>query len=444
MLASGACGLLYQSAWLRDLRSVFGASTPATATVLALFMGGLGLGAAWLGPRVDRSPRPLHFYGRLELGIAICAAASPPLALLVRSIYFAMGGAWTLGPIVGTLVRVLLSAIVLGVPAVLMGGTLPAMVRAAALRGESGHRSLAVLYGLNTLGAVTGVLLATFVTLERLGTPGTVWAAAAANVLVALIALSWSKRVERARPDLVVVSATNEPSAAGSKARRTPHFVVAAAAVTGFVFFLMEMIWYRMLAPLLGGTTFSFGVILAVALLGIGLGGIAHGAIGARRRATARQFAVTCGLEALVLAIPFALGDRIAILTALLNPIGRFDFPASVAVWSLIAGIVVFPAALVAGYQFPLLVRLLGEEDRTLGGDTGRAYAWNTLGAIAGSLAGGFVLIPWLSALGSWRLSVLLMSALCLATIVAAVRPFRISRGSMPFQHSGIRSLEFT
>src|SRR3954452_4602280 len=94
---SGACALTYQTVWFRQFRLIFGASTFATAAVLAIFMGGLGLGSALLGRRADRHPRPLRFYGNLELLIAASAALSPLLLWLIAKVYFALGGSLALG-----------------------------------------------------------------------------------------------------------------------------------------------------------------------------------------------------------------------------------------------------------------------------------------------------------------------------------------------------------
>jgi hypothetical protein len=107
------CALVYQTAWLRELRLVFGASTPATAAVLAVFMGGLGYGSLVLGRRAERAARPLAYYALLEVGIALTAAISPFLVDGARAVYVALGGTVTLGAVFGTLVRLVLAAAVL-------------------------------------------------------------------------------------------------------------------------------------------------------------------------------------------------------------------------------------------------------------------------------------------------------------------------------------------
>ena len=179
----------------------------------------------------------------------------------------------------------------------------------------------------------------------------------------------------------------------------------------------MEMVWYRMLSPLLGGSTYTFGVILAVALLGVGLGGILYSFVWRDRPATLHGFAAVCTLESLCLAIPFGLGDRLAVLALLLRPLGTVGFHGHVFAWALISGVVVFPTALVAGIQFPMLIALLGKGSRAVGRHTGLAYAWNTVGAICGALAGGFGLLPALTAPGTWRLAVVIPALLGLAAL---------------------------
>jgi hypothetical protein len=181
LFGSGLCALIYQTVWLREFRMIFGASTAASAAVLAIFMGGLGVGSWLLGKRADRVESPLGFYGNLELFIAVTAALTPLLLTLARLAYIAIGGTQVLGTVGGTIVRLILSALVLGLPTVAMGGTLPAAGRAAETDRDEGRRSLALLYGANTLGAVTGAALSTFFFLETFGNRQTLWLACLVN-----------------------------------------------------------------------------------------------------------------------------------------------------------------------------------------------------------------------------------------------------------------------
>src|SRR5438874_2339913 len=193
VLFSRCTALIYQVAWLRLLRLVFGTSTAASAAVMAVFLGGLGLGALVLGRRADRSTNPVRMYGYLELGVAVSAVLSPVLIALIGMLYIRLGGTAALGSIGGTALRLLLSALVLGVPTFLMGGTLPAVVRAVESGSDVHRRWLGTLYGMNTLGAVLGTLWATFVALELLGVRATIWTAAVLNLIVAVAAIVLSR-----------------------------------------------------------------------------------------------------------------------------------------------------------------------------------------------------------------------------------------------------------
>ena len=446
LLTSGFCALVYQVAWLRLLRLVFGSSTAAQAAMLAIFMAGLGSGALFLGRRADRSTNPLRMYAQLELGITLAAAASPFLIVVVRSVYLGLGGTAGLGDVGGNLLRLMLSTLVLGVPTFLMGGTLPAVARAASELSErtagTGRRYLGLLYGSNTLGAVIGALCTTLWSLEVLGVRKSIWAAAAINGLVVLVAAHLASRRGDRPPATAPAAATTQIEAAtthpehaavltqtGAAAATAPPkgaarsrvaglpFILPAAAVVGGVFLLMELVWYRMLSPLLGGSSYTFGLILAVALLGLGLGSLLYGSGSKTVRPGLAAFATTCALEAVLLLIPFALGDSLAMFASVLQDLRNLGFMGLIVTWLSVIGVVVLPAALVSGYQFPLLVAILGDDDKRIGRDVGLCYSWNTGGAILGSVLGGFGIIPILSAPGAWRASALAL--LILAAIAA-------------------------
>jgi spermidine synthase len=421
---SGLSALVYQTVWLRQFRLIFGASTYATGAVLAIFMFGLGLGSALLGRRADAKERPLAYYARLELLIAAAAAVSPVLLGLAAKIYFASGGSPNLGIAGATLLRLVLATLVLGPATVLMGGTLPAAARAVATDEDSARRVVALLYGVNTFGAVAGTLLSTFVLLERFGNRATLLAAVGVNLAVALVARALSMSITTSGE---TSTTSRDDDRLQPAAPRT--FVYAASAIVGFAFLLMELVWYRMLSPILGGTTYMFGLVLAVALAGIAIGGVAYAFL-RRGPATVGGFAITCSFEALAIAFPFALGDRIALFANTLGGLGAMGFGGHLAGWVLVTGIVVFPSAVLAGIQFPLLIALLGRGRDDVGRQIGAAYAWNTLGAIAGSLAGGFGLLPLLSAPGAWRLVVIVLALLGFAASLFTFRDRQLFAGA--------------
>jgi spermidine synthase len=419
LFLSGMCALIFQTAWFREFRLVFGASTAASSSVLAVFMGGLGLGNAVLGKRADRVRNPLTLYALLELSIALTAAASPLVIDGLHGLYISMGGQLALGVSMATAVRLAISAIVLGIPTFLMGGTLAAAVRAVTVGDDQQRRGAALLYGVNTLGAVVGALGSTFFALEFFGTRTTLWLACLINIGTALSALALARRAVRhdtpPMPQRARKAARTNMPTPNESVRPTsfpPYLVYGVAGLVGFAFFLMELVWYRMLSPILGGTTFTFGLILAVALAGIGLGAAAYALFFRRTPVSLHSLALTIVLEACCIAVPFALGDHLAILAATLRQANTSAFLGEVAGWAVVVSIVILPAALVSGLQFSLLIGLLGQGEKDVGKHLGLACSWNTVGAICGSLAGGFGLLPLLSALGVWRLVVVLLAVL--------------------------------
>jgi len=416
LFSSGLCALIYQVSWIRQFRAIFGVSTQASAAVMAIFMGGLGLGALFLGKRTDRHAAPLRLYAQLEAGIALLALVSPLWMMLGRKVYIGLGGVSELGSVGATLLRLLLAALIIGPPTFLMGGTLPALTRALAQNNDSSRLRVGFLYGSNTLGAFCGGLLAAFYLHERLGVRATLIWACLFNGVVALVAFKKSKTL--------LFSKTHEPTAEAQPGAAPRVFVLMAVTCTGLLFLLQEMVWYRMLSPLLGGSTYTISLILCGALLGIGLGGILYPILWRRRSPGLADFALTCAAQALLIGIPFALGDSLAVWAANL---GGPTFSQLVWGWLWVIFWVVFPGSLASGVQFPLLIALLGKGSGRVGADIGLATVLNSLGSIAGSLAGGFGLMVLLGSVGVWRLVIGASIVLALIAFGMALKQKRSS-----------------
>ncbi len=374
LLVSGTCSLLFQTAWFREFRLVFGASTYSSAAVMAIFMGGLGLGNALLGRKSDQSTRPLQLYATFEVMISLWGALTPFFVDAVRFLYLSLGGQETLGVYGATAFRLFGTALVIGVPTFLMGGTLPAAVKAITRDDDHGRGTVGILYGVNTFGAVLGCLLGTFYLFEMFGTRTSLWLACAANLANALVA--WSLAAKAGSPltaTTVSIRDTVTPSNVVKPIANIPPWTLyLSAALIGAAFFLMEMVWYRMLGPILGGSTFTFGLILAVALSGIGLGGAIYSRRFGSRSPDLGTFIQTLSWEALALAIPFWLGDFLAILAMQLRGFAIYGFWGQAAGWLVVTTIVVFPASVIAGIQFPVLIALVGRGTKDIGRELGK------------------------------------------------------------------------
>ncbi|MBP6875725.1 MAG: fused MFS/spermidine synthase [Candidatus Eisenbacteria bacterium] len=417
---SGIAGLVYEIAWMRSLELVFGGSTPAVSTVLAAFMGGLALGSGILGRRFDRMKlRPLTLYGYLEAGIAVAALIVPLGLGLSSALYRASYGVE--GPGFGAgILRFALVFIVLVIPTMLMGATFPAIVRAydEERRERVSSRSIAWLYGWNTLGAVIGVGLAGFVLLRLFGTTVTLACAAALNLAAAALALLLS-RARRER-QAVSPSAARSPVAWASPAHSTPahdripvRAYVAAAFLAGFAALACEVVWSRVLKLVLASSIFSVSTMLMAFLSGIAIGSLV---ISARKRISPRAIPLLLlGLgAAMAIAIPLIFES-----SRLFSGISRVVAGGRAQTWGailsarfLLAAAIMFVPAALSGALFPCLVHRVAEarrDSRAIGGPVGLVYASNTVGGVLGSLGAGFVLIPLLGTQGAVLLAAVLL-----------------------------------
>ena len=183
-LLSGISGLIYEVIWTRLLLTVFGATLYAVSTVLAAYMGGLALGSFVGGKVADRVRNPLRFYGILEIIVAIFAVSVPYLLSLFDPIYRAVYATNNASFLQLSLLRFVLSFIVLLIPTTCMGATLPVLSRFLVRRSGTMGARIGGLYAINTFGAVVGAFLAGFIFIARFGVNGTVWLAAVVSALV--------------------------------------------------------------------------------------------------------------------------------------------------------------------------------------------------------------------------------------------------------------------
>ena len=288
---SGATGLVYELLWVRVLYQTFGSTIQSVTTVVAAYMGGLGLGAWLFGRRADRHPRPAALYGVLELAIGIFGLISPLVLELAHRVYLRIAGTLPLGGGLSLGLRFGLAALVLLVPTTLMGGTLPVLTGAfmGADRGEL-PRSLGRLYGLNTLGAVAGTALAGFFLIEFVGIRVSLWGTAAVNLALGAGAVALARTTLPTPPTPSVAAAPPHASNAVPSEpapRRLRYVALTLLGLTAFASLLDEIAWTRVLVMVVGGSTYAFTLVLLVFLLGIGLGSGVVARRGPGRPATA-------------------------------------------------------------------------------------------------------------------------------------------------------------
>jgi spermidine synthase len=432
---SGIAALIYQTAWTRQFAIVFGTSELAIATVLAAYMGGLALGAVLAERFLPRVARPVLTYALLELGIAASALFAVPALLWVANqalqAFFGDQPAPPDSDHAGTTLFYLSSAFVaLALPTTLMGATLPMLARYAVAEEVQIGRRIGLLYAMNTAGAVLGALLTAFALLPELGLSRTIWVAAALNGIVFLLAVALARRVSPPPPPKGY-SLGDEPVAAGApqpapRRARTPvwsslpgaGWVLPLMLLAGAVAFFQEVLWSRMLSHVVGSSIYAFGVMVASFLIGIALGGGVGAAVARSRQAAAQALALALLFAAAAAAVAYLLLEQLlpergGLLQNTRTILGFIQVPVN----TVFAGLLLLPMTCAIGMTYPLAVRVLARDVDDAAPASARVYSWNTVGAILGSLAAGFVAIPALRYEGAIVVAVYASAALGIAAL---------------------------
>ncbi len=401
--ASGCAALIYEIVWFQMLELVIGSTAVSLAVLLGTYMGGMGLGSLLLPRIIPPERHPLRVYAGLELVIGAMGVLLLAGMPLVGRLYAAGAGA-------GLPLRGLVSAVCLLLPTMAMGATLPLVSRwiETTPRGASW---MGYLYGSNTLGAVTGCLLAGFYLLRVHDITVATLAAAALNAAVAGLALLLAARSPHAVP----------PAEAGAVETEKGHGgILAAIALSGLTALGAEVIWTRLLSLMLGGTVYAFSIILAVFLAGLGIGGAvgsaaARGPFSPRRSLAVCQALLAAGIAwtAFLLAKSLPFWPINTMLSR--SPWNVFQLDFVRCLWA------VFAPACLWGASFPLALAAVVPRGRDAGRSVGRVYASNTAGAILGSVLFSLVLIPRLGTAGSQKLIIFLSAVSC----VIALAPLR-------------------
>src|SRR5689334_1914632 len=416
---SGATGLIYELLWVRVLYQSFGSTIQSVTTVVAAYMGGLGLGAWALGRVADRSQKPAVLYGKLEIAIGVFGIISPLVLGLDAWIYLGTAGGVAAGSAASVAPRFGLAALVLLIPTTLMGGTLPVLTRA--LMGDDRgllKPSLGRLYGLNTLGAMIGTALAGFFLIEFVGVRASLWATAALNLAIGVMAIRFGRRQEAVAASGSSNETLDRPRPPSTALHRLALILLA---LTAFASLLDEIAWTRVLIMVVGGSTYAFTLILLVFLLGIGLGSIIVARRSAPRLDTAANAALAQGITGIGAALLFVFFGFLPSYIIAVFQIADLSAAARLFLMGVAVGAVVLIPAIGMGMTFPLLADLTAREREARGADVGAAYALNTIGSILGAVLTGFVLIAALGTQTTLRLGLIVngIAALALAVLIS-------------------------
>lgn len=390
---SGATALVYEVVWSKFLSQMFGSTVYAQTVVLAVFMGGLALGNKLFGGWADRLAQPVRAYGVLEIAIGVYALLFHSLDRIADHVFVALGT--PIASKTGLLLAlkgILSVALLLG-PTILMGGTLPLL--AAWLQKSSidaGRRS-ARFYSVNSLGAVTGAAFAGFFLVQNFGMICTLQISALVNGVIGLLAILLSRDLKMEPP-----SSGNALSSAASQ-KPVLRWAGLIVALSGAVSMGLEVLASRSLVLIFGSSLQSFAIVLMAFILGIGLGSawIASPKFSGKKTEKTALL-LLCIAAGWVTLLVFNIEHwtdfyRITRTGINRNDVGyAYQLLLSTSLSLIVLGI---PAACI-GAVLPLMIRAISTEDGLLGDKVGTLLTWNTLGAVAGTLVTGFVLMPLL------------------------------------------------
>jgi spermidine synthase len=385
-IGSGCAALIYEIVWFQILELVIGASSISLGILLGTFMGGMCVGSLFAPKIVSRLHHPLRVYAFLELGIGALGLIILLAVPLVGHLYTA----WAGSGMASMLFRGIIAGICLLPPTFLMGATLPAISRWVEI-SPKGVSWLGFFYGGNIAGAVAGSLLAGFYLLRVYDVAIATFVAVAINVVVAALGLLIAK-VTPYSPEKIDERAELSRPVDGEESEMWPVYVTIA--LSGFAALSAEVVWTRLLSLLFGATVYTFSLVLAAFLFGLGIGSSLGAAIA---RATRRpRIALGWCQMALCAGIAWAAYQTMTSMpwwpidvTLSSDLSAKFQLDMVRCIWALL------PASILWGASFPLALASVASREQDAGRVVGRVYAANTVGAIFGALLASLAFVAW-------------------------------------------------
>lgn len=384
LFGSGLSALILQIVWIKQLSVVVGVDIHAVTVGVSAFFAGLAIGGFVFGRSSDRVAQPFRLYALLEIGVAVLGVAATLLLARSAPVFASLerDAAWLAWAMVVALVAV---------PACLMGGTLPAIVRAQTRSSSQVGLKGGRLYAANTTGAIAGALLTAFLFIPSLGLTGTALLAAAISIVAALGSLALNRMV---CADDLAAAVKGRPATLGVDAR----LAILLYGIAGGVALGYEVVWSQALVPFMSTRAFAYSVMLATYLIGLALGAAVYARWADRVTRPWSVFGLLIASAGLVALLEFAaLGRWVVWLQSFVEywtlAWTGSDLAGMCARFATAAFLIVLPPTLLLGAAFPAALKLIVPEGH-IGQGVGLVAAWNTVGGIAGSIVTGFVLVP--------------------------------------------------
>jgi spermidine synthase len=407
---SGICSLIDEVVWVRLLKLTLGNTVYASSIVVSVFMGGLALGSLIMSRYADQIKKRLLLYAILEICATIAALSLPWFLKLMDGVYQQFFVSYDPSPGLLLFVQVILSAILLLIPAMVMGSTLPLLGRYVTSLQERVGRLVGRLYAVNMLGAALGCFLSGFILIRIVGVMGTIYIAAAINLLVAISGLILSRSYDFTSKAIINSAGTvNIKSTRDKKVASNSFVLMIAFFFSGLISIGYELIWMRSIVFVLGGPTYVFAAVLTIYLLGNVLGAWIGSLLSKRLKYPAVAFGIslTCLGILGIFYINWLDIWQSDILSAFVS--ATIDFWENPMIRALFFPIfnsffLFFIPAIAMGIGFPFALQAWSNFRHKVGQTTGFVYGVNTIGAVLGGLLVGFLFIPLLGVQSSLML----------------------------------------
>jgi predicted membrane-bound spermidine synthase len=410
---SGASALIFELLWFRLAGLSLGNSVWSASLVLAAFMGGLALGNRFVAQLHHRVLRPVRLYATLEFTIGASGIAAVMLLPQLPDLLSPILRGFTDMPVLLNTTRVAIAFTILVIPATAMGATLPVLAKALARQDSNFGANIGWLYGWNTLGATLAVFSTALFLIPALGLLSSGLVALVCNLTAAVIALHYAQgkepsptRSSVAPPDPVAID------------WRTGRYL-AIAFFSGALMLALEVVWFRFLLLTTDGTSVIFGVMLAVVLAGIAIGGLVAAHLFRRNESAYEWLPHVIAASAVLVVVTYWGYD---IFTEY-----RREHDVTIPEFIGYAMFLMFPVAFLSGVSFTMVNRAVKEQLGASARTAGITTFYNTIGAMLGSLVGGFVLLPMIGMENSF----FLIAALYFGTALLVPSESRVLRHTL-------------
>ncbi|NOX19519.1 MAG: hypothetical protein GXO87_14725 [Chlorobi bacterium] len=409
---SGAAGLIYQIVWFKYLSLAVGNSTIAQMIVLATFLGGLAIGNYFFGKRADALRSPLKIYALLEIFIGLYAIIYPFIFNFFGDLFFktAIGFSLDSGDVTFHFLRFAYSSVLLILPTIAMGGTLPLLTSYFVEKLEHTRKDVAILYFLNSFGAVVGVLLGGFLLIKAIGLEKTIYLTGTLNIVIGagayLIAQKFTKEKLEEESQTLETQNKNE-----TFTKREVLVSIAVAGLSGMAALVYEMVWVRLFINIFGSSTYAFSIMLAAFISGITVGSFiaAKNFIKKFNKIEVvafSQFFIALGtIAALYFAerLPYYMWNIASLFNRNETTFGLFLFSEFA-----LSFLIMFVPTLFMGISLPVIVEIVAASRKKAGFSVGRVFSVNTLGTVFGVFLTGLVFIPLFGVGGSFTAGILI------------------------------------